>query len=82
MKRIQWEGGIVSDKLRDDCQFEYRQAKANRFAEALTKGGRLVALDSEVAAAFQQSESVNAVLRGLLHSMPERAEAAIQALSS
>ena len=64
----------MNDELRDDYQFDYRQAKPNRFAAALKKGGRLVVLDPEVAAAFQQSESVNAVLRALLHSMPGRGD--------
>jgi len=62
----------VSDELRDEYQFDYRQARPNRFAAALKKGGRLVVLDPEVAAAFQGSDAVNAVLRSLLHTMPAR----------
>jgi hypothetical protein len=53
----------MSDELRDEYQFDYRAAKPNRFAATLKKGGRLVVLDPEVAAAFQKSETVNAVLR-------------------
>ncbi len=64
----------MSDELRDEYQFDYRQAKANRFAAALQKGGRLVVLDPEVAVAFQQSDVVNAVLRALLETMPDRTE--------
>jgi hypothetical protein len=64
----------MSDELRDEYQFDYRQAKPNRFAAALKKGGRLVVLDPEVAVAFQQSEAVNAVLRALLQTMPGRGE--------
>ena len=64
----------MSDELRSEYQFDYRQAKPNRFAAALQKGGRLVVLDPEVAAAFQQSETVNAVLRALLQTMPKRPE--------
>ena len=60
----------MSDELRGEYQFDYRQAKPNRFAAALRKGGRLVVLDPEVAAAFQDSDAVNAVLRSLLHTMP------------
>jgi hypothetical protein len=58
----------VSDELRDEYQFDYRQAKPNRFATGVKKGGRLVVLDPEVAAAFPRSEEVNAALRGLLQS--------------
>ena len=62
-----------NDELRDDYQFDYSQAKPNRFAAAMKKGGRLVVLDPEVAEAFQESEAVNAVLRALLQTMPARA---------
>jgi hypothetical protein len=60
----------MSDDLRLEYQFDYRQAKPNRFAAGLQKGGRLVVLDPEVAAAFRESHSVNAVLRALLQTMP------------
>jgi hypothetical protein len=74
MKKTQWEDGAMSDELREEYQFDYSQAKPNRFAAALKKGGRLVVLDPEVAAAFQKSEAVNAVLRALLQTMPTRSE--------
>ena len=64
----------MSEELRDEYEFDYRQAKPNRFAAALKKGGRLVVLDPEVAAAFPESEAVNAVLRALLRTMPGRPE--------
>ena len=72
MKRTRWEGGAVSDELRDEYHFDYSRAKPNRFAAAMKKGGRLVVLDPEVAAAFQESGAVNAVLRALLQTMPAR----------
>ena len=56
----------MSDELRDEYQFYYRRAKPNRFAASVKKGGRLVVLDPEVAAAFQGSDAVNAALRSLL----------------
>ena len=62
----------MNDELKDEYQFDYRQAKPNRFAAAVKKGGRLVVLDPEVAAAFHESDAVNAVLRALLHTMPGR----------
>ena len=66
----------MSDELRDEYQFDYRQAKPNRFAAAVRAGGRLVVLDPEVAATFRGSDSVNAVLRALLHTMPDASTAA------
>ena len=62
----------MSDELRDEYHFDYSRAKPNRFAVAMKKGGRLVVLDPEVAAAFQESGAVNAVLRALLQTMPAR----------
>lgn len=62
----------MNDKLRDDYQFDYKQAMPNRFAAKLQKGGRLVVLDPEVAAAFEGSETVNAVLKALLKTMPPK----------
>ena len=62
----------MNDELRDEYQFDYSQSQPNRFAAGLVKGGRLVVLDPDVAAAFTGPESVNAVLRALLQTMPDR----------
>ncbi len=62
----------MNDELQPEYDFDYAKAKPNRFAAKLQKGGRLVVLDPAVAAAFQQSEDVNAVLRALLATMPSR----------
>ncbi len=61
----------MSDELRAEYEFDYHQAKPNRFAAGLKKGGRMVVLDPEVAEVFQSSQEVNAVLRALLQTMPE-----------
>ena len=63
---------MMSDELRDEYQFDYSKAKPNRFAAKLKKGGRLVVLDPEVAAAFSGSDEVNSVLKALLHTMPSK----------
>ena len=62
----------MSEELRDEYQFDYHQAKPNRFAKGFKKGGRLIVLDPEVAAEFRESETVNAVLKALLQTMPTR----------
>ena len=62
----------MSDELRAEYEFDYARAKPNRFAASMAKGGRLVVLDPEVAAAFRASDEVNAVLRALLQHMPRR----------
>lgn len=60
----------MSDQLRPEYEFDYRQAKPNRFAAGLKKGGRMVVLEPEVAEVFRNSQDVNAVLRALLQTMP------------
>jgi hypothetical protein len=62
----------MTDELRPEYDFDYRQAKPNRFAAGLKKGGRVVVLEPEVAAVFQSSDDVNTVLRALLQTMPPK----------
>lgn len=65
--------------MSDQYQFDYKQAKPNRFAAQLQKGGRLGVLDPEVAAAFQDSKAVNAVLKALLETMPTKPKGPVEA---
>jgi hypothetical protein len=64
----------MNDELRPEYQFDYTQAKPNRFAATLKNGGSLVVLDPEVAAVFQRSEDVNAVLRAIVQTMARSSE--------
>ena len=58
------------DMLPEYC-FDYKKAQPNRFASRLKHGSRAVVLDPEVAAVFSTPESVNAVLRALIDTMPK-----------
>ena len=69
----------MSDELRPEYELDYLKAKPNRFAAKLHLGGRMVVLDPEIAAVFQSSEEVNAVLKALLDNMPKRQIGAAQA---
>ncbi len=60
-----------ADMLRE-YRFDYRKARPNRFASRLKRGSRAVVLDPDVAAVFSTPESVNAVLRALIETMPRR----------
>ena len=60
----------MSDDLKPEYAFDYRQAKPNRFAAGLKQGGRVIVLEPEVAEVFRTSQEVNAVLRALLQTMP------------
>jgi hypothetical protein len=63
-------GKRIADDLRPEYRFDYRKAKPNRFAARFRAGSRVVVLDPDVAKAFASAESVNAVLRALLETMP------------
>lgn len=59
-----------ADELRADYQFDYSKAKPNRFAKKKAAGSRTVVLAPDVAAVFKTPEAVNAILRALIHNMP------------
>jgi len=56
--------------LRAEYRFDYRKARPNRFASRYKSGSRVVVLDPDIARVFTTPESVNAVLRAILDSMP------------
>jgi hypothetical protein len=56
--------------LRSEYRFDYSKAKPNRFAERTRPGCVAVLLDPDVAEVFKNPESVNAVLRALVATMP------------
>ncbi|MCC6537135.1 MAG: hypothetical protein IT162_06265 [Bryobacterales bacterium] len=56
--------------LQAEYEFNYARSKPNRFAAQPDVGSLSVVLDPDVARVFQNGESVNAVLRALLATMP------------
>ncbi len=61
-------GASNPDELKPEYSLDYRKARPNRFAPQ--KDAVLVALDPDVAQIFTSAEHVNAVLRALIHTMP------------
>jgi hypothetical protein len=61
-------------ELRPQYEFDYAKARPNRFASRMTADVRAVVLDPEVAKVFTTPESVNAVLRALIETMPRDAK--------
>ncbi len=61
----------ASDDLRPEYEFDYRQARPNRFAEREDRERLVVALDPDVSKVFTTPESVNTVLRALIEAMPK-----------
>lgn len=59
--------------LLPEYRFDYSKARPNRFAAQFQPGSRAIVLDPDVAAVFSTPESVNAVLRALIETMPRKA---------
>ena len=59
-----------ADALKPEYRFDYSAAKPNRFAGRIRKGSVAVLLDPDVALLFKDAETVNAVLRALMVTMP------------
>jgi hypothetical protein len=64
----------ASDDLRPEYEFDYRQARPNRFADRGDRERLVVALDPDVSKVFTTPESVNMVLRALIEVMPKSPE--------
>jgi len=60
----------ASDDLLPGYDFDYRKARPNRFADRAVGEPVVVALDPDVSRVFTTPESVNAVLRALISTMP------------
>lgn len=59
-----------SDEMSAEYHFDYSKARPNRFAGRVDKGRLVVVLDPDVSKVFTTPESVNAVLRALIATMP------------
>jgi hypothetical protein len=60
------------DELWAEYRLDYSKAKPNRFASKAQKGSVVVVLDEDIARVFRTSDSVKAVLRALIGTMPGR----------
>ncbi len=60
----------AADDLRSEYSFDYLQARPNRFAGQIDKSQVVVMLDPDISEVFTTPESVNAVLRALIKTMP------------
>lgn len=69
------EKPIPDPEMAPEYDLDYTKARPNRFAASLKHGRRMVVLDPDVAAVFSTTESVNAVLRALIKTMPPKAKA-------
>lgn len=60
-----------NDDLLPEYNFDYKKAKPNRFA--VKDSQRIIVLDPDVAEYFEDSESVNRLLRAIIGNMPQAA---------
>lgn len=60
------------DDLAPEYRFDYRKARPNRFAKRTQPESIAVLLDPDVAQVFETGDTVNAVLRALMTTMPPR----------
>jgi hypothetical protein len=72
----------MSEELRTEYESDYSQANPNRFAAKMQRGGKLVVLDPDIAAAFPDSAKVNTMLRSLLSSNPPSGKEASESSST
>jgi capsule polysaccharide export protein KpsE/RkpR len=56
--------------MRPEYHFDYRKARANRFAERNKVKRLVVVLEPDIAQVFTTPESVNNALRALITAMP------------
>jgi hypothetical protein len=59
-----------TDEMRREYQFDYSQAKSNRFAARFKGNVVAVVLQPDVAEVFDDSESVNRLLRSVISAIP------------
>ena len=60
----------AADELRPEYNLDYRKARPNRFAGQIDKSQVVVMLDADISEVFTTPESVNAILRALIKTMP------------
>jgi hypothetical protein len=58
------------EEMLPEYRFDYSKARPNRFAASIKQGSRIVVIEPDVAEVFATPDSVNAVLRALIETMP------------
>jgi hypothetical protein len=57
--------------MRTEYRFDYTKSKPNRFATQIKEGSVAIVLEPDVASVFDNSESVNQLLRSVIAAFPE-----------
>jgi hypothetical protein len=64
--------------MQREYRFDYRKARANRFAPLMKRKTVAVVLDPDIAAVFQSSASVNSLLRSIITALPKHVKAPLK----
>ena len=75
MKKTSKPKGSKRGEMRREYRFDYRKSRTNRFAPLMKGKTVAVVLDPDIASVFQSSESVNSLLRSVIHALPKQAKA-------
>ncbi len=62
---------LEDDEMLPEYDFDYSKARPNRFADEIEEKMVVVVLDPDIAKVFTTPESVKAVLRALIATMPQ-----------
>lgn len=68
-------GQKSANDMRAEYQFDYKQARPNRFAGRIDPRQLVVVLDKDVSKVFSTPESVNTALRALISAIPKAPKA-------
>jgi hypothetical protein len=60
----------AADELRPEYNLDYTEARPNRFTGQVDKSQVVVMLDADISEVFTTPESINAILRALIETMP------------
>ncbi len=58
------------EELASEYRFDYSESKPNRFAGNMSGGAIAVVVEPDVAAVFNSSKTVNALLRSVISAVP------------
>lgn len=69
---------VDDDELLPEYDLDYSKARPNRFAGKIDRSQVVVMLEPDIAEVFTTPESVNAMLRALISTMPARPAEAVR----
>jgi hypothetical protein len=64
------KNGRNESGMKKEYKLDYSKAKPNRFASKEIQGSMVVVLEDDISTVFNSPESVKAVLRALIRTMP------------